>query len=522
MPSVKGRVIIPGSERQPLRGARVSGTLDSNERIQVTLILRSPASHESPSAERDLKLPKDRAYLTREEYAGKFGATREDLAKVEDFAQKHGLDVVAVNPGRRSVVLSGTVRRFSGAFGVRLARYKHPKGIYRGRTGPIYLPPELDSVVEAVLGLDNRPQAKPHFRSTKKTGGTPYTPPQVAALYDYPSGVNGAGQSVAIIELGGGYRIQDLQTYFTKLSIPMPKIVCVSVDGAGNSPTGNPSGPDGEVLLDIEVVGATAPGAQIVVYFAPNTDQGFLNALTTAIHDSHYQPSIVSISWGGSEKSWTQQAMKAFDSALQPAAALGVTVCVASGDAGSSDGETDGLAHVDFPASSPNALACGGTRLNSKGGKITNEVAWNDGAKGGATGGGVSDIFPLPSWQADAKVPPSANPPKNHVGRGVPDVSGDADPVTGYLILVDGRQGAIGGTSAVAPLWSGLLALINQQLGKPVGYLNPLLYGKLPGAGGTRDITTGNNGAYKAGKGWDCCTGLGSPNGSKLLNALTS
>ena len=258
-----------------------------------------------------------------------------------------------------------------------------------------------------------------------------------------------------------------------------------------------------------------------MVYFAPNTDQGFLNAITTAIHDVHYQPSIVSISWGGSEKSWTQQALQAYNGAFKAGATLGVTVCAASGDGGSSDGETDGLAHVDFPASSPYALACGGTRLYSKGTVITSEVVWNDGPQGGASGGGVSDSFPLPAWQAASNVPPSVNRGK-HVGRGVPDVSGDADPVTGYLIQVDGKQGAIGGTSAVAPLWSGLIALINQRLGKPAGYLNLLLYSKLAAAGGTRDITVGNNGAYTAGRGWDACTGLGSPDGSRLLTALTA
>lgn len=519
---VKGS-IIPGSERTPLRGARVVGAVDPNERIQVTVIVRSSPSNQEPSPtdERDRSLPSERSYLTREEYETRFGAAREDLAKVEDFAQKHGLDIVEVSSARCSVKLSGSVRQFSAAFGVKLARYKHPKGFYRGRRGPIYLPPELAPIVEAVLGLDDRPQAKPHFRKSRKPAGTTYTPPQVARLYNYPTGVDGSGQCVAIIELGGGYRLSDLEAYFKKLGISTPKIVSVSVDGGANNPTGNPNGPDGEVLLDVEVVGSIAPGAQIVVYFAPNTDQGFLNAITAAIHDAHYQPSIVSISWGGPEKTWTHQALQAYDNAFVAAATLGVTVCVASGDGGSSDGETDDLAHVDFPASSPHVLGCGGTRLNSKGTVITNEIVWNDGRQGGASGGGVSDSFPLPSWQNAANVPPSTNPGK-HMGRGVPDVSGDADPITGYLIRVDGKQAAIGGTSAVAPLWSGLMALINQRLGKSAGFLNLLLYSKLAAAGGTRDITVGNNGAYKAEKGWDACTGFGSPDGLRLLTALTA
>ena len=270
------------------------------------------------------------------------------------------------------------------------------------------------------------------------------------------------------------------------------------------------------MLLDIEVVGAVAPGAKIVVYFAPNTSQGFQDALTTAIHDATNKPSVISISWGGAESTWTAQAMTAFDSAAQDAAALGVTICAASGDNGSSDGVTDGANHVDFPASSPHILACGGTSLQSANGAITSETVWNDGPQGGAGGGGYSDQFPLPSWQAGANIkPPSGE------GRGVPDVSGDADPETGYHVLVDGDSLVIGGTSAVAPLWSGLIALLNQKLGKPLGFLQPVLYG-LPAADGAfHDITSGSNGAFSAGPGWDAASGLGSLSGEKLLAAIS-
>jgi kumamolisin len=205
------------------------------------------------------------------------------------------------------------------------------------------------------------------------------------------------------------------------------------------------------------------------------------------------------------------------DDAFQSAGTMGITVCVACGDNGSADGVTDGENHVDFPASSPNALACGGTRLASTASAISSEVVWNDlSTNEGATGGGVSDVFALPAWQNSAGVPPSAN--ANHrVGRGVPDVAGDADPSTGYNILVDSQTGAIGGTSAVAPLWAALVALINQGRSKPVGFLNPLLY---QNAANLRDITRGNNGAYSAKSGWDACTGLGSPDGTKLAASL--
>jgi kumamolisin len=337
----------------------------------------------------------------------------------------------------------------------------------------------------------------------------------VAQLYQYPLDVDGTGETVGILELGGGYKPADLKKYFSGLGVKQPAVVSLSVDKGKNAPT-NPNSADGEVLLDIEVVGAVAPGAKIAVYFAPNTSQGFQDALTTAIHDATNKPSVISISWGSAESTWTAQSMTAFDSAAQDAAALGVTICAASGDNGSADGVSDGANHVDFPASSPHILACGGTSLQSSKGVITSETVWNDGAQGGAGGGGFSNQFPLPAWQANANVkPPSGG------GRGVPDVSGDADPETGYNVLVDGKSLVEGGTSAVAPLWSALIALLNQKLGKPLGFLQPALYGLPQSAGAFHDIVSGSNGAFSAGPGWDAATGLGSPSGENLLRALS-
>jgi kumamolisin len=408
------------------------------------------------------------------------------------------------------------------AFGTDLACYKiaDTGHTFRGRTGTISIPTELEGLVVAVVGLDDRPVAKPHFRRKKKqAASTTFTPPQVASLYNYPTGVTGEGQTVAIIELGGGYSTTDLQTYFKSLGVSEPNVTAVSVDGGKNTPG---SDADGEVMLDIEVVGAIATGANIAVYFAPNTDQGFLDAITDAVHDTTRKPSVVSISWGGPEDSWTQQSLTAMNGALQDAATLGVTVTAAAGDDGSTDGAADGKLHVDFPSSSPFALACGGTTLKGSGGKISSETVWNEIANNeGATGGGVSIEFPLPTYQSSAQVP--KQPQTNYVGRGVPDVAGNADPSTGYQVRVDGQNQVVGGTSAVAPLWAALVALMNEQLGKNVGFLNATLYGL--GEADFRDITSGNNddshlGYYSAKAGWDPCTGLGTPNGTALLNAI--
>ena len=329
---------------------------------------------------------------------------------------------------------------------------------------------------------------------------------------------------------GTGFSTKDLTAYFKKLKIKKPKVVAVGVDGGANVPNTDPN-TDGEVMLDIEVAGSIAPGATIAVYFAPNTDRGFIDAVNAAIHDTVRKPSVVSISWGAPEDGWTAQARNAFNQVFQDAAVLGVTICASAGDDGSSDirdpKQRDGKPHVDFPAASPFVLGCGGTKLLGSGSVISSEVVWNEGNRGGATGGGVSKFFALPAYQASAKVPKS---PAGKAGRGVPDIAGDADPFTGYQIITGGKAGVIGGTSAVSPLWAGLLALINQQLAKhgkkPAGFINPALYTTVAKAGALHDITQGNNDIdgnlkkYPAGTAWDACTGLGSPDGTKLMQAL--
>jgi kumamolisin len=520
------KVTLKGSERTAVQGAQVLAPADPKERLEVSMIVRRCAH--TALQTRVAKLAagnRSVGFMSREEFAKEHGADPADLAKVRKFAAANHLIVVQEHAARRTVVLSGTVEQFNAAFSVQLQQIAAPGSTFRGRTGALQLPKELDRIIEAVMGLDNRPQAKPHFRvrpadngKNKQAAATPsvsFTPAQVASLYGFPSGT-GEGQSVAIIELGGGYRPADLQAYFAGLGVGSPKVSTVSVDHASNTPTGDVNGPDGEVMLDIEVIGSIVPAANLAVYFGPNTDAGFLDAVTTAIHDTTNRPSVISISWGGPESAWTAQAMTAMDDAFQAAAAMGITVCVASGDSGSSDGVSDGNDHVDFPASSPYALGCGGTSLQANQTAITSEVVWNDGANGGASGGGISSFFPTPGWQMGKKA--------THRGesialtkRGVPDVAGDADPQTGYNVRIDGTDTVIGGTSAVAPLWAGLIARINQTTGTPAGYLNPMLYSK-PQA--LRDIISGSNGDFDAASGWDACTGLGTPNGAALPGAI--
>lgn len=511
-------VPLAGSERPPAPGVRPAArsARTADEIVWATLVLRRRNDVPGALLSGD---PVDAAT-----FAAEHGADPADVDLVVATLQPLGVTILAADAASRRVRVSGPSRVLQAVFGTSLeivtsespqlggdpAGAAAPRVEHRQRFGSLSIPAALDGIVTAVLGLDDRPQARAQFRSEPAAAaGSSFTPLELGDLYGFPEQTEGSRQTIAIIELGGGFAQADLDAYFAGLGIEGPKVTAVGVDGATNVPGGDPSGADGEVLLDIEVAGALAPKADIVVYFAPNTDDGFVDAVATAAHATP-TPTAMSISWGQSEDQWTAQARAAFDDALVDAAALGVTVTAAAGDNGSSDGATDGADHVDFPAASPHVLACGGTSLRATGSAIASETVWNNGAGRGATGGGVSRTFERPAWQSAIDAPGG--------GRGVPDVAGNADPATGYEVLVDGVRSVIGGTSAVAPLYAALAARLAESLGAPLGLVQPKLYAA---ATAFRDITEGDNGSFSATPGWDACTGLGSPNGRALLQALS-
>jgi uncharacterized protein YjbI with pentapeptide repeats len=352
--------------------------------------------------------------------------------------------------------------------------------------------------------------------------GHSFSVTEIAKLYNFPENLDGQGQTIGIIELGGGYRDSDLDTYFNQAKLPRPKVLSVSVDGKVHAATGDPNGPDAQVELDIEVVGAVAPKSQIVVYFSSNTERGYLDAVNKAVSDTYHHPSVLLICWGKPESSFTSKMQ--VNEALSRAALSGITIIASSGDSGASDGVNDNKSHVDFPASSPWVLGVGGTTLLADKNTILSEVVWNDGNLGGATGGGVSQAFAQPEWQKVLHLPTVSD---GQPGRGVPDVAANASPQTGYQLFIDGLPTVIGGTSVSAPLWAGLIALLNQGAGRNLGYINPLLYKQLGPNGVFHDITNGNNtlnkvNGFSAGPGWDLCTGWGTPDGKKLLEAIKS
>jgi len=532
-------VELPGSERDLLPDSRPAGSVDPDEVTNVTIRVRSAG--DVNELEKNLgKIYKQplgqRQYLTRQELLEQHGARNSDLDAIEQFALQHNLMVSHRSTAERSLVLTGRLGDLLNAFHADVHMFHHSSGTYRGRRGAIYIPRQFLNVITGIFGFDTRPKHKLPRRSRNVSMNGPGGTNGVAATefakrYNFPtsyqgSSLDGSGQTIGIIELGGGFSNSDLQTFFQEIGTSLPNVTAVSVDNAANDPT--PKGAaDGEVMLDIEVAGAVAPKANIVVYFAPNQGNGFFDAVNAAVHDSDRNPSVISISWGGPEDPAEQQSIQAFHEVFVEAASLGISICVASGDHGTADLDGfhwDGKIHVDHPAVDDLVLACGGTQIDSNG----NDVVWNDGTTfsntpgggGWASGGGVSVTVALPDYQQNANVPLSIATGK--IGRGVPDIAMSA---TDYFTRVHGMEGASGGTSAVAPLMASLIVLLNQAKKKNVGFLNPFLY-QNAAKGLVKDVTVGTNAikgktkGYSAKKGWDACSGLGTPNGSGILNAL--
>jgi kumamolisin len=512
-------VLLPGSARAVLTGTENVGRVAADQRVAFTVILRRRADLPGDLVEGP-------ATVSSDELADRFGADPDDVALVRSTFEAAGVTVTEAHAVSRRLTAEGPAAAVSALFGTELSivRSADPTGgdpvEHRARSGDLRVPAALAGIVVAVLGLDNRPQVRPRVRAhAQEAAPIGFEVPTLAGVYDFPPGTDGTGQIAAIVEFGGGYGQDDLDTFFADLDLPTPSVTAVGVDGAQNAP--GQGGADSEVLLDVEVFGALAPKARQLVYFAPNTDQGFVDAVSMAVHATP-MPAVVSISWGMSEDMWTEQARSALNEVFADAAALGVTVCAATGDNGSQDADNDGAQHVDFPAGSPYVLACGGTKLTvGADGAVATESVWNDGEGKGATGGGVSDTTPVPGWQAKAGVPPRSGGTVG--GRGVPDVAANADPVTGYRVRVNGKAIVLGGTSAVAPLWAALVCRLTQAVGRPLGLLQPVLYAAAGTATcGFRDVTDGANGAYTAATGWDPCTGLGVPKGTELLTLFTA
>ncbi|MBS1785209.1 MAG: S8 family serine peptidase [Acidobacteria bacterium] len=438
-------------------------------------------------------------------------AGEEARRAITAYAAGQGLRVEGWWPLTRRLKVRGAVKAMEAAFGFEWMR--SPEGGLHG-AGAAHIPQELSGYLRGVLGHDPRPKLRPHLKARgARAGEAPPVPGKTAvdfaAQYGFPSG-DGKGQHVGLLQLGGTVAEADLKAYFEGLGLPVPSVEMHPISGGDPAPTQDSRW---EMTLDVEVVGAVVPAARLTVFVAPNSSDGLLDLVESALKGGPDQPSVLSMSWGGAESEWGALELELVSNALQAAGGLGVTVLISSGDEGSSDGATDGKQHVNFPASSPWVLAVGGTQQGT-----TGEVVWNALAEAkGATGGGISDFFDLPDWQKAAGAPQSAN--DGQIRRAVPDVAAHAAEAGGYRVFVDGQWRVLGGTSAAAPLLAGLITRLNAARSKPIGYVNPTLYGAAKPA--FTPITEGSNGAYSATTGYSACTGLGVVNGEALMKVLS-
>lgn len=520
-------------------GSKAVRRTNPNRWIELTVGVRRTAVLPDLSA-LDNVAPGQRTYMTRDELTAKHGSDPAAVDAITKWATAHDLVVTQNQPISARLGLGGTAANLSEAFGVDLFDYQNAElGEFHARTGPVHLPPELANDITGVFGFNNHRilrrtrramAAGPNLASKARPW---FLPGELGQIYDFPT-VDASGQTIGLLEFGGGVETADVAAYFTKIGQPAPTVTVVAVDGVSTDPTADPDS-TGEVMLDVDVAGALGAGAKIVVYFSTFDEKGMVDILSTVLADSANDPSVLSISWGWAENqafntsvTWSPAAIDHINQSFLSAAQLGVSVCVSTGDDGSEAQIKDGRAHVNFPASSPYVLAVGGTTLHAKtsaaGARHITETVWNDGP-GSGTGGGVSDYTPVPAWQA-GKVPVSINP-GHFAGRAIPDVAADADPNTGYLVMSGGQLQVVGGTSASSPLWASLIIRLNALLGARSGNFNSLLYSKIGPAGVLRDITVGDNdtdgllnGSYKAGPGWDACSGWGVPDGAKLLAAF--
>lgn len=535
-------VKLRGSERHPSKEAKLLGPADEGEKFKVTIVLRRRTDGEPmPDFDYYTKTPLSRRRpLDMDTFAKKYGAHPDDTANVIKFAERSGLRIEETHAARRTVVASGTVSQMNKAFGVKLGRYQHTvmRGgkrkatteteTYRGRDGDIYVPKGLDDIIVGVFGLDNR-------NVTKRNGGDPPNTSMISVqtvtqLYNFPSN-SAAGQTIAIFS-EEGYQSSDISATFGGSP---PTVTDVTVDAS------NSGAEDPETTQDICISAAAAPGASIAVYFTTFDQAGWVDLVQRVVHPNAGDPrcSVLSSSFyvlnsddssslSTVSKSWIDAVTMAFEDA----AVQGVTICIASGDTGSDSKIGDGKTHVQYPASDPWVLSVGGTTVGNVAGNTCDEYVWNDSFSGncfggtfsgsGATGGGISGYFPLPSYQNGAGVPGSLN--DGHIGRGVPDVAANASPNSGYPITVGGLPCVGNGTSASAPLWAGLIAVLNAALGENVGFINPYIYQfgsaafkDILGAPGPVDNAMNGAPGYPANAGWDACTGWGSPDGVALL-----
>lgn len=453
--------------------------------------------------------PKDRSYLTVDQLADFKGDEQAKVDLVKEYLAEHSIDFVSDDSIPSIINCTCTVSDFQDAFHVIIAVYETVNHhSFLTHISPLCAPNEVASVISYVSGLSVEERIErrtPTAPQSKSEDGTDWSAGisvlDLAAHYNFPEDATGKGQCIGIIELGGEFSKSDIETYFEALDIPTPKIKVI-----GKPPKPKSDAANAEVALDIQIAAALAPDAKIVVYYSKT----IIDALRIIVKDKVNKPSVVSISWAAQESNYSESQIEEFGNLLYEAALLGITVIASSGDYGAFNHQS--YLNVSMPSSHPYVLGCGGTMLISDDEEIKNEIVWNEQNGASATGGGYSDLFGIPEFQAKTIG-------FHHPHRGVPDISANSGIHNGYQIVLNGQKVVVGGTSAATPLWAALIALLNEKLCYRLGFCSPLLYG-LANSKAFNQVVNGNNNYFYAEDCWNPCTGLGTPNGCELFDLI--
>lgn len=529
------------------QGATVSPLADET-RMQVTLSL---PLHDPQGARAYALAVSDRSnpmfgrYLTPAEFGARFGADPESYQAVRAWATSQGFSVSALTHARTTVSLDGTAGGFARAFSTRLA------GFVTAAHGPgrvmllqPRLPDALAGRIDGVIGLASggryAPLVRPIPAGSKPSVGTGigggYSPSDIRSAYDIPPQASAVRtETVALFEQGG-YPPADVSTYESAYGLSVP-VAPIGVNGSSTNPV---SGVTPEVDLDIDAVSGTNPlAAQILVYI--DTASSFSTALVDAFAQMAEDDvaKLVSVSYGLDEALQGKPAAAAENAQLTQLVAEGIGVFVSSGDGGAAGTTLEGLIPIlpgrntEDPGTQPMVTCVGGTNLKlTPAGQWKSEVTWNESLKlSGATGGGVSTFWPLPSYQRSGGKSVALKNGGSGSKRNVPDIAADADPYTGYSVYTGGSWAVYGGTSLSSPLWAGMASVVNADRANAglsrLGFFNPTIYALGSPHNGLHDIRSGNNNytptaviGYRAGVGYDDVTGLGSPDLAVLLPYL--
>ena len=505
------------------------GKYSEEQQLPITVSLKLSNEADLEQKLTEMYTPGSASYgqfMTPDEFKAHYAPSQDQVNQVQAFLSKNGVQSVSIHPNGYLVSGTASVKSLNAMFGTEVHSYKSADGkTYFAPASEPKIPAELS--IQGIHGLNNvskahsysHPEVTPNAASgapikagTGHSGGL--SPSDVNTSYNMPTSVKGSGQVLGLFELDA-FAQSDLTAYEQYYNLPNVLVTPISVDSANTS---SPGGGQAEVTLDIELMMAVAPGASnILVYEGPNTEQGMIDTYAKMASDNQAKSS--SSSWGSSEGGTSSAQIQAENTIFMQMAAQGQSIFSAAGDSGANDNGSS--LSIDDPSGQPYMTAVGGTSLTTNNGAYVSETTWSSG------GGGISSVWPIPSWQQG--LANSSNKASSTM-RNIPDVSLESDMSVGYDIYEAGGWGTWGGTSCAAPIWAAFTALVNQERATngmgTLGFANPAIYsiGRSSRYGSDfHDIADGStNGNYPAVTGFDDATGWGTPIGQGLFEDLTS